>query len=144
MFRRLVVMVLALAVAALAVGFGSGSSTSGFRASMNGDKEVGDGDANGRGTFTARFSSGRLCYTLRFSGLDEPIAAHVHRGRSTVNGGVVIDLRPRFTDSGARSRCVSTSARLRRSIREAPSRFYVNVHTQRYPDGAIRGQLRRR
>ena len=143
MIRRLTFILVVLGVAAPAVSFG-GSGSSGFRASLNGDKEVGDGDANGRGTFTARFDGGRLCYTLRFSGLDDPIAAHVHRGRSTQNGAVVVDLRPRFTDAGARSRCVSVSAALRRSIRGTPSRFYVNVHTEQFPDGAIRGQLRRR
>ena len=143
MLRRFMVIVIVLAVAVVAGGFGDGSSTTQFRASMNGDKEVGPGDPNGRGTFTARFSSGRLCYTLRFTGLADPIAAHVHRGRSGQNGAVVIDLRPRFTDAGARSRCVSVAATLRRSIRNGPSRYYVNVHTERYPDGAIRGQLRR-
>jgi hypothetical protein len=139
----LVVIVVLLGLGVVATAYG-GSSSSSFRSSLNGDKEVGDGDPNGRGTFTARFSGGRLCYTLRFTGLDDPIAAHVHRGRSTQNGAVVVDLRPRFTDAGARSRCVSVAATLRRSIRNGPSRFYVNVHTERYPDGAIRGQLRRR
>ena len=144
MLRHVVFIVVVVALAAAAAGFGDGSSSSGFRASMNGDKEVGDGDGNGRGTFTARFDGGRLCYTLRFTGLDDPIAAHIHRGRSTRNGPVVVDLRPRFNATGARARCVSVAAALRRSIRNGPGGFYVNVHTERFPDGAIRGQLRRR
>lgn len=144
MSKRISSIVAALAVAALALGFAGGSSGPRFTASLNGDKELGEGDPNGRGTFRSRFSGGRLCHTLRFTGLADPVAAHVHRGRSTQNGGIVIDLRPRFNSTGARSRCVSVGAALRRSIRNGPSRFYVNVHTERYPDGAIRGQLRRR
>ena len=144
MFKRFMVIVVVLGVAALGVGFGDGSSEPRFRAALNGDKEVGDGDPNGRGTFTARFSGSRVCYTLRFTGLEAPMAAHIHRGGSTRNGPVVIDLRPRFSSTGARSRCVSAPAALRRAIRRRPASYYVNVHTEQYPDGAIRGQLSRR
>jgi hypothetical protein len=137
-----------LGVGGAAIGAGQAAGgQEGFRASMNGDKELGDGDGdgNGRGTFTARFDGRQLCYTMRFSGLDDPQAAHIHRGSRRQNGAIVIDLRPRFTDTGARARCVTvSSAALRRSIRNGPSSFYVNVHTERFPDGAIRGQLGRR
>ena len=41
--------------------------------------------------------------------------------------------------------CVSgADPDLTRDIRRHPSRYYVNVHTADFPDGAIRGQLRRR
>jgi CHRD domain len=144
--QRLVIgLVLLGAVGALLADQSAGGEEEGFRASLNGDKELGEGDGNGRGTFTARFDGRQLCYTLRFSGLDDPQAAHIHRGSSRRNGAIVIDLQPRFTDSGARNRCVTVSSSdLRRSIRNRPSNFYVNVHTERYPDGAIRGQLTER
>jgi hypothetical protein len=35
------------------------------------------------------------------------------------------------------------SAELRTELRENPSGFYVNIHNDAYPAGAVRGQLER-
>ena len=140
MLKRIAVVLVASGFAVAALGAGQGSANA-LRATLNGDKEVGDGDTQGRGTFRAEFRGERLCYTLRFSGLEQPMAAHIHRGGPTRNGPVVVDLRPRFDATGARPRCVTVPAALRRSIRRRPAGFYVNVHTPQFPDGAIRGQL---
>ena len=140
MLKRIAMVLVASGFAVAALGAGQGSDNA-LRASLNGNKEIDGGDANGRGTFRADFNGARLCYTLRFSGLENPMAAHIHRGRSTQNGAIVVDLRPRFDQAGARRRCVAVPAALRRSIRRQPAGFYVNVHTQEFPDGAIRGQL---
>jgi hypothetical protein len=91
-----------------------------------------------------RIRRGRVCFTLRFRGLDDPVAAHIHSGGAGENGDVVVDFQPEFTDDGARSKCVSAPRSVRRAIRRRPGRHYVNVHTQEYPNGAIRGQLARR
>jgi len=38
--------------------------------------------------------------------------------------------------------CTTTSAANARAIAARPGSFYVNVHNARYPNGAVRGQLR--
>ena len=62
------------------------------------------------------------------------------RTRVLKNGPVVIPLGARFAKTG----CVTgLTARAINAIVQAPGGYYVNVHTKKYLDGAIRGQLHR-
>ena len=64
-------------------------------------------------------------------------AAHIHRGVLSVAGPIVVELKaPTYCSSEG---CKAISNKLR----EHPSHYYVNVHNDPYPDGAIRGQLHR-
>jgi CHRD domain len=132
--------------AAMAVILALPSSASSVRrplhADLNGQNEVGPGDRNGGGSFAAVIDGNELCYGLAVRDIQDPIFAHIHRGRAGTNGEIVVTLRhPRNGDPGASSGCVTLRPELRRNIRRRPSRYYVNVHTRRFPDGAIRGQL---
>jgi hypothetical protein len=82
-----------------------------------------------------------LCYTLKFSGLKGPVAAHIHKGGSKVDGPIVVDLKPTFTSTGARAKCVTVKSSVASAIRKNPAGYYANVHTKEYAAGAIRGQL---
>ena len=67
--------------------------------------------------------------------------AHIHSGRRGVAGPPVVTLQragPNRFDS-----CTRVSRALARDLGANPRAFYVNVHSQAFPDGAIRGQLRR-
>ena len=119
-------------------------------ASLTGDAAYpGPGD-EGRGSFSGTLArveeSGpdavELCYDLEVDGLSmPPEAAHVHRGAAGEAGEVVIPLAaPR---DGSASGCVDVRARDATRVLANPSTFYVNVHTDAYPDGAVRGQLER-
>ena len=115
---------------------------------MNGEKEVsaegdrGAGDRNGGGSFSALFDGNQLCYGMSVKNIDNPVAAHIHRGSRRVAGPVVVPLdQPTTGDPGTSSNCVDVRRRLARAIRRDPNDFYVNVHTADFPNGAVRGQL---
>jgi CHRD domain len=136
---------LTLALAA-SVGAQGGGDRAIF-AVMTGAKEVDvngehHGDPNGRGSFSATLDGRQLCYGLQVKNINDPVAAHIHRGGKTVAAPVVQELQaPTAGDPGASSACVRLSRSLARSLRSNPGRFYVNVHTPDLPNGAVRGQL---
>jgi CHRD domain len=117
-------------------------------AALNGKNEIaqdgtkGAGDRNGAGSFSAVIKGRALCYGLAVRDIENPIAAHIHRGGPNKSGPIVIPLTaPQSGDPGNSSNCTTVSSRLIAQIRVNPGRFYVNVHTDDFPDGAIRGQL---
>jgi hypothetical protein len=134
----------------LAVAASVGAQSAGDRAIfavMTGAKEVDvngehHGDPNGRGSFSATLDGRMLCYGMAVKNINDPVAAHIHRGGPKVAGPVVQPLeQPAAGDPGASSACVRISRSLARGLRRDPSRYYVNVHTADLPNGAVRGQL---
>ena len=114
--------------------------------SLTGEKEVpGPGDPNGRGEAEVKVHNAKVCYTLTFKRIAPATAAHIHQGGPSVAGPVVVTLFERPNNPVERhiSRCVDISRSLSEALREHPSHYYVNVHNEPYPDGAIRGQLHR-
>src|SRR3712207_1986760 len=113
-----------------------------LRAQLTGEKEVpGPGDTNGSGTAVVKVFRAKVCYTLRVRGIQDPTAAHIHLGLRDEAGPVVQDL-GEPTNSLTKD-CVETTRALSLELREHPRRYYVNVHNEPFPDGAIRGQLHR-
>jgi hypothetical protein len=142
MSHRLVPGLAATAIAILAGGVAADAATSGkLTATLTGAKEIGGGAPGGKGTFSATFKSGQLCYTLKFSKLPSPVAAHIHKGTAKQNGNIVVDLKPAFA-GGKAAKCVPVKASLAAAIRKKASGYYVNIHTQKFPAGAARGQLK--
>jgi hypothetical protein len=152
---RIVAMLALVAAVALALigvvgagAQGSGKESKALFAVMSGKKEVstegkkGAGDRNGEGAFSAIFDGNQLCYGISVKNIENPVAAHIHRGSPRVAGPVVQPLQqPATGDPGASSDCVEVNASLARAIRKNPAKFYVNVHTGDFPGGAVRGQL---
>ena len=105
----------------------------------------GPGDPNGHGHAVIRVYPARVCYTLTARRIKPATLAHIHKGRQGVAGPVVVPTDgssfnlPRPTSSG----CEAISNKLSMKLRQSPSHYYVNVHNKPYPEGAIRGQLRR-
>jgi hypothetical protein len=113
-----------------------------LEASLTGEKEVpGPGDPNGRGEADVKVYKEKVCYELEVKRIKPATAAHIHRGRPSVAGDIVVELKAP-TDGSSES-CKAISKQLSKKLREHPSRYYVNVHNDPYPDGAIRGQLHR-
>ena len=111
-------------------------------ASLNGAREASGGDTNGRGAFNATLDGGKICFGLSVANIQKPLAAHIHKAGAGKSGGVVLSLKhPGKGDPGSSSACVPIESALANQIRNTPGGFYVNVHTEAFPDGAIRGQL---
>ena len=118
----------------------SGGQT--FSVALVGEAEspAGDPVATGTATFHLRANQAQVCYQLAAQNLPPAVAAHIHTGAAGTSGAVVVPLATPNAD-GKASGCVSTTRPLVNGILGDPASFYVNVHTQEFPGGAIRGQL---
>jgi hypothetical protein len=149
--RSLIVAVALMGLfgASQALAQGQSPSRPPFFAVLLGGNEVSDegqanaGDANGVGSATILIDDTTLCFGLTVNNLDEPTAAHIHRGLAGVNGPIVVPLTPPASgDPGASGECIpEVESELVQEIRANPGGFYVNVHTEQFPAGAVRGQL---
>jgi hypothetical protein len=118
---------------------------------LNGRNEVdasgrrGAGDPDGRGSFTAIVDGNQLCFGITVTNLDTPTAAHIHKARRNKNGDIVVPLtQPSAGDPGASSGCATIDPALGAAILKNPHKYYANVHTTAFPNGAVRGQLDRK
>ena len=114
-------------------------------AELTGAVEVpGPGDPAGSGSFSATVvmneAAGELCYQLEVADLSSEVtAAHIHEAPEGEAGPVSIGLTPPI--GGPVDECTTLNATELLPLLDDPSQFYVNVHTQGHPDGAVRGQL---
>ena len=94
--------------------------------------------SHGKGSFTATASHGKLKFTLKFSGLTGAAsAAHIHLGAKGKAGPVIIPL-----CGPCKSPVTGTVAVTASVLKKIEAgKTYVNVHTAKYPNGEIRGQL---
>jgi len=136
----LAVLVLALVLIAAVPVMAAQRAT--LEASLTGEKEVpGPGDPNGRGEADVKVYKAKVCYELEVERIKPATAAHIHRGGPNVAGDIVVELKA--PTDGSSEGCKAISKNLSKKLREHPWRYYVNVHNDPYPDGAIRGQLHR-
>lgn len=115
----------------------------GNEVSDEGQANVGDSDGRGSATVIVNPKSGTLCFAALVTGIDPPVAAHIHNALAGQNGPIVVTLTaPDSGDPGAASGCLTDlDPALLKAIRGGPGAFYVNIHTEEFPDGALRGQL---
>ena len=99
--------------------------------------------ADGSGTAVLEAHPGRneLCLVLAVSDVGPVTGVHLHAGPIGVTGPIVAT----FPDPGvgAPARCVVVADALIKRVRNDPGAFYLDVHTPEFPNGAVRGQLRK-
>lgn len=129
------------AACALSVGVSAApaASTTALKAALKGSNETGPGDTDGRGTATVRIKGTRLCYSLSLAKV-VTTGGHVHRGGAGTDGPIVATF---YNGKEDRKGCLTVSSTLAKQIVKQPSAFYVNLHNEKFPEGAVRGQLRK-
>ena len=109
-------------------------------AKLVGTVEVPKGAPKGHGivNLTLNEAKGTVCWTFAgITGIGKATAAHIHKGAPGKAGPVVVP----FGDAYKAKGCTKAAKSLIAAIESHPNSYYVNVHTAKYPAGAIRGQL---
>lgn len=164
MKRGLILLALLVVVPALLAAPGQAAGPENFRAHLSGAEEVPpvDTKATGQSTFQLDTDATELRYRVTVANIEDVTQAHIHCGATGVNGPVVAflfgpdadgtspngilaqgtltdaDVIP-LADSAACPGGVANFAEMVDKIRSGNA--YVNVHTQQWPGGEIRGQL---
>jgi hypothetical protein len=154
--RKWLIVSVALALVGTAIYSAAWARHGRLIANMNGTQEIdpgtgepgaGDSDGTGFARITLRPNNDQVCYRLSWRNIDSPTMAHIHEGERGTNGDIVVTLfssdTPLPGSINAVEGCAndvmdSTSDEIRNNARA----FYVNVHNQAFPGGAIRGQLK--
>ena len=112
-----------------------------FFAALSGTNEVPPCDLDGTGTALVTITGTTVSYVITVANIDLPSTGqHIHVGAAGVNGGVVVALPGAFVGNTLTGSTTTTAAQAAAIIAN-PSGFYVNVHTDACPGGAVRGQL---
>jgi CHRD domain len=156
---------LAAVVAAVALAIGAVVAIAGrswdVSTQLNGYREVPAISTTGNGSFRADIRGDEIHYRLRYGDLEggAVLFAHIHLGRPATNGGVVAFLcgggdKPACPASGTvegvidpvdvealedQGIAAGEFRELVRAIRRNAT--YVNVHTEAFPGGEVRGNL---
>jgi Cu/Zn superoxide dismutase len=136
-----------IAVSALAAGT---ATADGGAIPMNDEQEAPGAVSDGSGFFSYTVSGTELCYTLEVRNLTgDPIAAHIHLAPRHSPGPVVVPLSTPPAATSSVSDCITaaeggamTPAELA-AITADPKAYYVNVHTDMWKAGEVRGQLKK-
>ncbi len=114
-----------------------------LRTTMDGEQEVpGPGDIDGRGEAKVKIKEHKdqLCVDMEVTYIDQATAAHIHHAPAGSAGAVVVNL-PIPDAEGKADGCVDVDSQLLGKIKDNPQDYYINIHNNPYPNGAIRGQL---
>ena len=141
---------IAFAGAALAEPVAEGGRK--FTTPMSGAEEcnasgcgVGDPDGSARGSITVNVGQDRVCWEFTNVSNVAPVnRGHIHRAPAGSNGGIVVDFfNVAAGTQGPLTGCTTTplGRQLLLDIIRNPSAFYLNLHNEPFPAGAVRGQL---
>ena len=116
-----------------------------FTAHLTPAQEPGGVESEGSGTAALVLTDEGLRFYITVHGLTSEITnAHFHRAEIGVNGGVVRDLLDHFSGNTATGIWTPSDPQaLADSLVQALmlGELYINVHTQNFPGGEIRGQV---
>jgi CHRD domain len=129
------------ALAIVAAPLSAGPGPRNVVTAMAGVEETQAADTDSYGSTAIEVTTtNQVCFRAIAKRAGTITAGHIHRGRPGVPGPIVVTLFNGAPPTAPRT-CRQTSAALASEILSNPARFYVNVHSRAFPDGAIRGQL---
>jgi hypothetical protein len=130
-----------------------------FSATLSGENEVPPTESNATGVAQFQLSDGddgqEVAYSVNLTGFDDITAAHIHSGNEGENGPIVATL-SQGEEADGDSVELQFTGNIQTNDLAGPlenseiadlvdlmnnGSAYVNVHTELYPDGAIRGQI---
>lgn len=127
-------------IASLALAGGVLAAETALTAEMAGDAETA---AEGTGTamVTLDPETGEACWELTAEGIGAVVQSHIHVGAAGESGDVVVPLDVDGFDGTSEGCVAEQDAAALQAIIDDPAGYYVNLHTEEFPGGAIRGQL---
>ena len=137
---RMRVLALGLATAGILAGTAAATMSPVVSSKLSGKAETPRGAPAGSGIVTLHLDAkkGTVCWDFKgVKGFAGPSAAHIHKGPAGTAGPVVVPFGAAYKAKG----CTKAAATTIAAIEEHPNAYYVNVHSAKYPAGAIRGQL---
>ena len=102
----------------------------------------GDPDGSGTASIVIDPAAGTACWNLTAENINPVTQSHIHIGAEGESGDIVVPLDvDGFT--GSSEGCIEPmeDAAVLQQILDNPAGYYVNIHTEDFPAGAIRGQL---
>ena len=148
-----------ISIGAVSISFSSIQAQEGetFSASLSGKEEVPptESSATGLAKFQTDDNGTQVSYWVNITSLNEITGAHIHNGSAGQNGDVVVDLSGPESAEGDNA-TLSLKGNITNDDLQDPlegkelsemvslmsdGTVYVNVHTDEFQDGAIRGQI---
>jgi len=128
--------------------FAQNGNTEEYRAFLSGANEVSPIFTAASGTVSLQLDGTDLTITGSFEGLSSPLSpvantgAHIHLGFTGQNGGIEVTLNPTLTDNDTAGTFSETETLTAEQINALRARqLYVNIHSETYPSGELRGQI---
>jgi hypothetical protein len=132
-----------------------------FSATLSGNDEVPPTESNSTGIAKIQVTKNndnesQVSYWVNITGIKEVTEAHIHNGTTGTNGDIVATLSNGKSADGDRPPQIGFAGNITSNELQGPLKdkeisdlvslmsegnAYVNVHTDKYPDGAIRGQV---
>ncbi len=100
-----------------------------------------DEDGTGTATLVLDPDAGTACWEMTAEGIDPVTISHIHEGAEGVDGDVVVDLDLDGFEGTSEGCNEAAEAEALQAIIDDPAGYYVNLHNEAFPGGAIRGQL---
>lgn len=130
----------------------------GFFANLSGSEEVPPNDSNATGIAVFLFNndSSQLSYLVNTTGIEKISQSHIHNGSAGINGEAVAPLSDEKSTSGKNNSTILIEDEIKNDDLRGPldgkqiedlvahmsnGSTYVNIHTDEFKDGAIRGQI---
>jgi hypothetical protein len=116
-----------------------------FTALIGKEEAPSAGDPDGYGAADLTITGNKVCFRIIAKDIDRVFAAHIHKAAPGEAGPVVVDL---YSAKGKSqelppriSGCAKTTTAIAKDIAKNFDDYYVNVHNEPFPNGALRGQL---